>query len=226
MEGVPEEKRAKTGEDGAAEMRLSQFALAELLCDNKESKTLAYRAEREGRAALVVLQKRDWVPALEEAHLAAHELPLELDVHNAEYFQFVASFPRDCDVKITWPATAAHLDKWRQAPPLLVRETPAMYAAATERFVAGLPAAHTAWVDNILEGRREADRVWLQHADFVVVPDFKVGQKERCEREMIYLSASKNSLITCFQVVCVRELSLFAKCCLFAVYSLTLRCRR
>jgi m7GpppX diphosphatase len=129
---------------------------------------------REGQQALVVLQKRDWVPAMVEAHLAAHEVPLALDVHNAEYFQFVASFPRDCDVKITWPATSAHVDKWRQAVSLLVRETPAMYSAVTERFVAGLPAAQAAWVDNVLEGRREADRVWLQHPDFVIVPDFKV----------------------------------------------------
>ena len=174
------EKRAKgEGEgDEAPEMRLSEFALLELLADLKESKTLAYRAERGGQQALVVLQKRDWVPALVEAHLAAHEVPLALDVHNAEYWQFVASFPRDCDVKITWPAGETHLSKWRQAPALLVRETPAAYAAATVRFVAALPAAQTAWVDNILEGRAETERVWTQHPDFAVVPDFKMNMED------------------------------------------------
>ncbi len=173
MEGGVEEKKLKSDMSN-----LGQYELRELLADLKESKMLVYRAEREGQQALVVLQKRDWVATAVEKAAREQQVPLELDVHNAEYFQFVASFPRDCDVKITWPASEVHIGKWRQAATLVVREEPAHYAAATLPFVAAVPASHTAWVDNILRGEKEADRVWLQHADFAVVPDFKMNLED------------------------------------------------
>jgi hypothetical protein len=80
-------------------------------------------------------------------------------------------------LQVTWPADEHAVAKWRVAALLVVRETPEQYRAGTLCHVNSLSAAHTQWVDNILAGTKEQDRVWLNHQDFVLVPDFKVKHR-------------------------------------------------
>lgn len=89
-------------------------------------------------------------------------------------------------MRVTWPATDAALDKWRQGETVVVRESAAAYSLATLQFVRSLPAAQTEWVNNILEGRKEVERVWLANEDMVLVPDFKMNL---ADTSTLYLQA-------------------------------------
>lgn len=77
--------------------------------------------------------------------------------------------------------------KYTSAPRLTLLETRAAYEAVTLPAVAALPHSRTAWVDNILAGTAESDRVLARHpplegksaeestatTPFVLLPDLK-----------------------------------------------------
>ncbi len=148
------------------------FVLSQVLAELKETNTIVYLGKKEEKPALVVLQRRAWVagPRLEQELLSTN---LQIDVQNAEYCNYTATLG-ESELRVTWPADQFAIDKWRQAELRVIRETPLSYAAGTLPYVQALPLRQTEWVDNILAGKKEADRVWLAHPDFVLVPDFKM----------------------------------------------------
>ncbi len=147
----------------------------------QDAKTVAVHCRFREQDALVILSKKDWsedkLRALFAASAAA-AVALRLDEHNAEYYQFTGALLDDTKVAITWPCSRQTLDKWRPAEFRLVRETPAMYAAATLPFVEAIPAKANAWVANVFNGTAEAERVLFLDNDaesgFVIAPDFKM----------------------------------------------------
>jgi m7GpppX diphosphatase len=57
-----------------------------------------------------------------------------------------------------------------------VSETPEVYAKVVQPFIASFPAERTAWVDAILNGEKEAERVLHRSSGdqgFVLLPDLK-----------------------------------------------------
>ena len=137
----------------------------------------------------MILQKKDWV----EEHIQTlfsegrEALSLKLDEHNSEYYQYTGVLSKLLDlnawkVNITFPAAKYHIDKFRPASFVVVRETPGMYKSATLKYIESIPEKHTDWVRGILNGTKEADRVVISDSDsktgFVMVPDFKFDQKD------------------------------------------------
>jgi m7GpppX diphosphatase len=82
---------------------------------------------------------------------------------------------------IVHPATQKHIDKYLSSPAHLVCETPALYHAVTlpciraEQFTLD-------WVYNVLEHKKEADRIIYENTDpnvgFILAPDFKWSGKQ------------------------------------------------
>lgn len=70
-----------------------------------------------------------------------------------------------------------HIAKYTQQPRKLLRETPETYSNVVAPYIASFPPERTAWVDAILRGEKEADRVVFRDTDeatgFTIVPDLK-----------------------------------------------------
>jgi m7GpppX diphosphatase len=64
----------------------------------------------------------------------------------------------------------------------LVEETPDMYKAVTEPYIQSMPKAAIAWVYNILEKKKEVDRLIFDDSDpeqgFMLHPDLKWDQSQ------------------------------------------------
>lgn len=81
------------------------------------------------------------------------------------------------NVDVIYPCTAKHISKYSQQKSGMLCETPAMYTAVTEPHIAAIPPAATSWVINILEKKKEADRMIFEDPDpvtgFMLHPDLK-----------------------------------------------------
>ncbi|KAI0728363.1 scavenger mRNA decapping enzyme [Fomitopsis betulina] len=83
----------------------------------------------------------------------------------------------DVKINIICPATEVHIRKYSAQKPLLVRETPEIYARIVKPYIDTFPASRTKWATDILEGRSEANKVLHRdtHPDYgyVILPDMK-----------------------------------------------------
>ena len=110
---------------------------------------------------------------------------IELLDHNDIYYRFlVRSRTGDVDSKIQLihPATSAHVKKYSQQDRRFFQEAPDVYRGVVEPWiVAQLETRRLQWVENILAGKSEQDRVlWADvepHTGFVLLPDSKWDQK-------------------------------------------------
>ncbi|KAI8091178.1 HIT-like domain-containing protein [Gilbertella persicaria] len=89
----------------------------------------------------------------------------------------------DIRVKSIYPATDVHIAKYEAQSRVMLLETPELYESITLPYIKSIPAKRTQWIDNILNGSAEADRVIYHDHDletgFVVLPDMKWdGQQE------------------------------------------------
>ncbi|ORY22030.1 HIT-like domain-containing protein, partial [Naematelia encephala] len=83
-------------------------------------------------------------------------------------------------LKAIWPATETHIKKHTAQPRVIVRETPEAYEKVVMPYLESFPPERLEWVYNILEGKKEADRVLYKDDDeelgFVLIPDLKWDQ--------------------------------------------------
>lgn len=80
-------------------------------------------------------------------------------------------------VDVTYPATEKHIAKQRTQRRVMLLETQELYEKVTLPLVEAIPASRVAWVDNILEGKAEVERVMARDEDaekgWVLLPDMK-----------------------------------------------------
>jgi m7GpppX diphosphatase len=102
---------------------------------------------------------------------------------NDIYYRFllIVCDAADCKVQLIHPATPAHVAKYTHQDRQLIVETPKMYKTIVEPWIKGQASTHIKWVDNILAGENEQERVLFSDADkeigFVVLPDSKWDQR-------------------------------------------------
>ncbi|KAH9911666.1 scavenger mRNA decapping enzyme [Fomitopsis serialis] len=79
----------------------------------------------------------------------------------------------DVKINIICPATDVHIRKYTAQKYLIVHETPALYERIVKPYIDAFPASRTKWVQDILDGRSEADKVLHRDAAYVLLPDMK-----------------------------------------------------
>ncbi|KII96203.1 hypothetical protein PLICRDRAFT_49092 [Plicaturopsis crispa FD-325 SS-3] len=83
----------------------------------------------------------------------------------------------DFRIDIIYPATEAHIRKYTKQTLLMVRETPRLYEQIVKPYIDSFPPSRTQWVEDILSGKSEADKVIYRDASpdygFVILPDAK-----------------------------------------------------
>jgi len=84
---------------------------------------------------------------------------------------------RDVKINVVFPATEVHIRKHSKQDIVLVQETPELYERVVKPFIAAFPPSRTKWVDEIIAGRKEAEKVF--HRDdsgsfgYMIMPDMK-----------------------------------------------------
>ncbi|KLO12332.1 scavenger mRNA decapping enzyme [Schizopora paradoxa] len=83
----------------------------------------------------------------------------------------------DVKINIIFPATEVHIRKYTKQSTLMVQETPEIYERIVKPYIASFPASRTQWVEHILRGVSEADKVLYRDDSpqygFVLLPDMK-----------------------------------------------------
>lgn len=92
------------------------------------------------------------------------------------YFGRLSSI-RDVKINVIFPATEVHIRKYSRQDVFLVQETPEIYERVVKPFIAAPPPSRTKWVDEIVGGKKEADKV-LHRDDsgsfgYMIIPDMK-----------------------------------------------------
>ncbi|OCB84155.1 FACT complex subunit SPT16 [Sanghuangporus baumii] len=83
----------------------------------------------------------------------------------------------DAKINIICPATEVHIRKYSSQSIIMVQETPELYEKIVKPFIQAFPPSRTHWVENILTGVSEAEKVLYRddspEAGFLIVPDMK-----------------------------------------------------
>ncbi|EPQ54033.1 scavenger mRNA decapping enzyme, partial [Gloeophyllum trabeum ATCC 11539] len=83
----------------------------------------------------------------------------------------------DLKINIIAPCTEVHIRKYSRQQILMVHETPALYTSIVQPYIAAFPSSRTQWVEDILSGKSEADKVLHRDPDpeygYVMLPDMK-----------------------------------------------------
>ncbi|KAG5349937.1 hypothetical protein C0989_001194 [Termitomyces sp. Mn162] len=80
---------------------------------------------------------------------------------------------RDIKINIVCPATEVHIRKYTRQNIVMVRETPDLYGSIVKPYITVFPKSRTQWVENILLGLSEQDKILFSSPDFVILPDMK-----------------------------------------------------
>ncbi|KDR82510.1 hypothetical protein GALMADRAFT_826736 [Galerina marginata CBS 339.88] len=80
---------------------------------------------------------------------------------------------RDVKLNVICPATDVHIRKYRKQEQMIVHETPALYEQHVKPYIAAFSASRTQWVENILTGLSERDKILYTSPDFLILPDMK-----------------------------------------------------
>jgi len=80
-------------------------------------------------------------------------------------------------INVIFPATEVHIRKYTEQKVLIVHETPDLYHRVVKPYILAFPPSRTKWVEDILQGRSEADKVLHREASpdagYVLLPDMK-----------------------------------------------------
>ena len=161
--------------------------VASILNDSRSTKTLFVHGKFEKNLkndAVIILEKKPFdisLDALKTVFSAATKL--KPDLQNDIYSTYIAQLPAQSnEVKATviYPATAKHLEKYKSQKLVIVNETEDDYMKVTKPFIEKQFENNTfslQWVYNILEHKKEFDRIIFEDPDpevgFVLLPDMK-----------------------------------------------------
>ncbi|THH17308.1 hypothetical protein EW146_g3476 [Bondarzewia mesenterica] len=86
----------------------------------------------------------------------------------------------DVKINVICPATEVHIRKYSRQQIHIVHETPALYERIVKPYLNNLPASRTQWVEDILSGHSEAEKVLFRSPasespdqGFLILPDMK-----------------------------------------------------
>lgn len=159
-----------------AEFDWKTFDRSDVINEDNRSKSIALKLKngsKEGDIAVALMERlpleRDTAfGLLREASQSSEQV-----FHNDIYYTFMnkqAGF----ECRLVYPATEAHVAKYTEQERRMVHETPEQHRLITRPFWKALcDSGQIAWVDNILLGKKEADRVLLNTDDIMLLFDTK-----------------------------------------------------
>ncbi|XP_052780997.1 m7GpppX diphosphatase-like isoform X2 [Mya arenaria] len=153
------------------------FKVKSVISENSRCKTAVIHGELDGKDAIVLLERKPFNLS-NVSNYFTEETGLENTLKNDIYGTYDAYPPKvENAVKavVIHPATEKHVQKYTDQERYIVHETPSLYEQ---------------WVYNILEKKKEADRIVYEDTDpdtgFILLPDMKW---DRTDTSALYLVA-------------------------------------
>jgi m7GpppX diphosphatase len=103
----------------------------------------------------------------------------QLVFENSLFRKYTAEMRLEAVVEVIYPATKAIYYKHLKANFYLIAETSAIYASITRPYIDSVPASNTEWVRNVLEGKKEVDKVWYREEEFILAVDYKLQSVQK-----------------------------------------------
>ncbi|KIY46108.1 HIT-like protein [Fistulina hepatica ATCC 64428] len=103
----------------------------------------------------------------------------------------------DVKINIVFPATEDHVRKYRKQQYAMFRESPELYKNIVEPYISSLPKSRTQWVQDILDGKSEVEKVLFSSSDFILLPDMKWDL--RTLSSLYIVAIARNSSIKCLR---------------------------
>ncbi|ORY89972.1 HIT-like domain-containing protein [Syncephalastrum racemosum] len=164
---------------------VSQFQFERVLSHDARTKITHILGQVQGQPAILTFEKAQYDDP-DFAALAGKTRDLQ-DVTENNIYSWGSGVvdlgKPDTRVKAIYPATELHIRKYEAQTRRMILETPEAYQRITLPYIRSLPAERTQWVDNILQGTSEADRVLYHDKSpdgFVVLPDMKWDGSREC----------------------------------------------
>ncbi|XP_034947745.1 m7GpppX diphosphatase [Chelonus insularis] len=167
---------------------LSNFTVKRILRNDVTQKLLAVEGTFKGykQPALVVLEKKGFPKeelSVNEAFF--NDETIVKKIYRNDIYRGYDLFPEKehngLAATIIYPATPKHIEKFTPPTFYLVEETPEVYENVTLPIINSQQLS-LQWVDNILEGKAETDRVIFNDPDkktgFVLVKDLKMKDEK------------------------------------------------
>ncbi|KAI0042788.1 scavenger mRNA decapping enzyme [Auriscalpium vulgare] len=134
-------------------------------------------SEDEARPAIVRIEKTA-LPSFSEDLISHASLIGDTDIYKWMFGWLKTSEDRpDVKINVVYPATEVHVRKYSKQNICIVHETPAMYEKVVKPYIDAFPASRTQWVDEILSGRAEAEKILFRSPSdvdgFLILPDMK-----------------------------------------------------
>ena len=157
-------------------MDLNKFAHKETLSTNPTEKKTVYLGtvgEKEGEAILIINAK---VPQMQQLKFESIKEVFQNDI----YSRYDTAMVGEYEIQSIFPITQKHKDKYRSKQMRLYEESAEEYSATREALLEK-ELGHIGWVQNIMDGKAEVERVLFRNENFVVLPDFKFANLEETE---------------------------------------------
>lgn len=162
------------------------FEVSEVLNDDPMTKSIALLGRFEGKPdnAVVLLARKPFDKA-SAGLLASEGMALAPDFCNDIYSKYVgrpAPELSQVTVDVIYPATEKHVQKHRAQKRQMVVETPELYERVVLPYIQAVPPARMQWVYNVLERKKEVERLIFEDPDprvgFMLHPDLKWDQAQ------------------------------------------------
>lgn len=146
--------------------------------------------------AIVIIQQQDFTSSdilKVLSNFATHQT-MHLVMKNNEYKYYETDYPAasgKLGIEIIHPCTSWHVNKYTFKPMFLIEETSDDFNLITQPYIDTLPAKKLQWLFDILDGKKEAERVLVSDPDpdngFVLV--MQPSMKNHDDKQNVYYCA-------------------------------------
>ncbi|XP_071121680.1 m7GpppX diphosphatase-like [Mytilus edulis] len=182
-------KKRKIDDDGDGEKAREEsesfngFKVKAVINENARQKYLFLHCTKNDEDAVVLLEKTPFDSSMTD-QILSDNTKIRQTLQNDIYHTYSALLPENLNgVKATviCPASEKHIKKYTEQESFVIQETAELYTKVTLPYLEK-NAFSTKWVYNILEKKKEADRIVFENADpdtgFILLPDMKWDGKD------------------------------------------------
>ncbi|KAL3308519.1 hypothetical protein Ciccas_012950 [Cichlidogyrus casuarinus] len=194
-------------EDLSLKFNPKLLKFVKVLKNDAKIKSLVLHCSLEDKDAIVIVNKTPFpeereqlvsagLTDQEEADTFQAESLQSNDVYNTLLVQAGLEKLNHINMTVIYPAQENHFKRYISSGRQMIHESPSDFQQVTVPFLNKSPK-DLAWVDNILEGRAEIDRVILQKDEYTLVLDYRWNLKHL--NEMHALGLVKDPALWCLR---------------------------
>lgn len=170
-----------------------------LLNSDPISKYAALHVRLNGADSIILAEKSNFN---EDSQVALSELGLNVGNVNREievlgvndiYYRLLVKFGGIAHARLTLihPATPLHFTKYTKQAKVMIKETPEVYDRVVRPWIEQQAASRLAWVENILNGVGEQEKMIYRDDSFCLLPDSKWDERNLSELYLLFIASDR-----------------------------------